>query len=84
LLASVYAVLGEIALRQGADDCLPVRPTKIAKYFIWSDVLTFLVQAGGGGMEVKEDLSNIGSKVRRTCLAFLLIGLTGYRFSLLV
>lgn len=60
----MYAILGQIALRQEADDCLPIRPTKIAKYFIWSDVITFLIQSSGGGMEVNQDLSNIGSKVK--------------------
>jgi hypothetical protein len=62
--ASVYSILGQIAWRLEADDCLPIRATKVAKYFIWSDVITFLIQSSGGGMQVQQSLSNIGSKVR--------------------
>jgi hypothetical protein len=63
VLASVYAILGQMALRLNADDCLPISATKIAKYFIWSDVVTFLIQSGGGGMQVQQSLSITGSKV---------------------
>jgi hypothetical protein len=80
-IASVYTILGQLAARNDADGLVPIRPTRIAKTFVWSgqcfralsspkdvahapaDVITFLIQAGGGGLEVQASSANIGAKV---------------------
>lgn len=36
---------------------------RVVKFFVWSDVITFLLQAGGGGMSALERLANIGKYV---------------------
>ncbi|KAF9498931.1 RTA1-domain-containing protein [Pleurotus eryngii] len=50
-IASTYALLGHLATYLECGDLLPlVRPRRITTAFVTSDVLTFLIQAGGGGM----------------------------------
>ena len=46
-----------------AKDCLWLKSSIIVKLFVWSDVITFLVQASGSGMEVNESMADIGSDV---------------------
>lgn len=36
---------------------------RVVKFFVWSDVITFLLQAGGGGMSAMERLADIGKYV---------------------
>jgi len=59
--------LGRLAQFLGPEvsACLPVRATRLAKIFVWSDVITFWIQAGGGGLtaSANPDTANIGSKV---------------------
>jgi hypothetical protein len=35
-IASVYAILGQFAARIDADDLVPIKPSRIAKTFVWS------------------------------------------------
>lgn len=52
-----------------AKECLFLRSSLITKLFVASDVFTFLLQAGGGGMSAgSPDMAKIGQKVRRTAL----------------
>lgn len=46
-----------------AKDCLWLKSSIIVKLFVWSDVITFFVQASGSGLEVNEDMADIGSNV---------------------
>ena len=59
LLQKLADSLGE----EAAKDCLYLRSSLIVKLFVWSDVITFLVQASGSGMEVNQDMADIGSNV---------------------
>jgi hypothetical protein len=62
-------LLARLALAMGdeAIHCLLLPATKIAKFFIWSDVVTFALQAAGGGLSTSktETSQRIGPKVRR-------------------
>ncbi|KAF7432587.1 hypothetical protein PC9H_004529 [Pleurotus ostreatus] len=50
-IASTYALLGHLATYLDCGDLLPlVRPSRITIAFVTSDVVTFLIQAGGGGV----------------------------------
>ncbi|KAJ7248819.1 RTA1 like protein-domain-containing protein [Mycena rebaudengoi] len=48
LLARLAATFGE----QVTKRCLLVRQTRIVKFFVWSDVVTFLPQAAGGAISI--------------------------------
>ena len=65
LLARLALAMGEEAIH-----CLLLPATKIAKFFIWSDVVTFALQAAGGGLSTSktETSQRIGPKVRRCIL----------------
>lgn len=66
-LAMDYQLLGRLsrALGDEANDCLFIRPTRISKLFITSDVITFLLQASGGGMSAGSgSMQKVGPKVR--------------------
>ncbi|KAF4575418.1 hypothetical protein EYR36_006777 [Pleurotus pulmonarius] len=50
-IASTYALLGHLATYLDSGDLLPlVSPRRITLAFVASDVITFLIQAGGGGL----------------------------------
>lgn len=60
-------ILGRLAVAMGdeAANCLVLPAARIAKFFVWSDVVTFLVQAAGGGLSSagSESMSKLGSRV---------------------
>lgn len=64
-LAQNYMLLPRLAEHLGAVDCLFLPPRLIARIFVWSDVITFWIQAGGGGLSASKDanMSNIGTKI---------------------
>ncbi|KAG8729763.1 hypothetical protein FRC11_008074 [Ceratobasidium sp. 423] len=62
-IATVYMLLGRLALHLDADEYLLVKSRIITKLFLTSDITTLLVQASGGGMSVMESLSDIGKKI---------------------
>jgi hypothetical protein len=63
-LAFDYAALPRLSLHLEADDCLWMRRTWIVKTFVWLDVLTFLAQLGGSGLQASTThLALIGNKV---------------------
>jgi hypothetical protein len=61
-LASCYSVLGQMASRLRAEDCLPIRASRVAAIFVWSDVVTFIIQAAGGSLEIKISTADLGAK----------------------
>jgi hypothetical protein len=67
-LAQDYMLLHHLADALGPDvakSCLFIRSTWITKLFVASDVFTFLLQAGGGGMSAgSADMAKMGQKVR--------------------
>ena len=44
--------------------CLFISSKRIVKIFVWADVATFLVQAGGGGLSANDSTAQTGSYVR--------------------
>lgn len=66
-LALEYMLLGRLALYLGpetvAKHCLVFRASRIAKFFVTMDVVTFLIQAAGGGMSAIESIANTGHKI---------------------
>ncbi|KAH8596878.1 RTA1 like protein-domain-containing protein [Bisporella sp. PMI_857] len=48
--ASIYMILGRIILLTQAESMSPIRAKWLTKIFVCGDVLSFLVQAGGGGL----------------------------------
>ncbi|KAJ0310982.1 hypothetical protein COL516b_001683 [Colletotrichum fioriniae] len=50
LAASIYGMLGRLIILSNSQDYSPVKPAILTKVFITSDVLSFLVQSGGGGI----------------------------------
>ncbi|RGP63808.1 hypothetical protein FSPOR_8415 [Fusarium sporotrichioides] len=48
--ASIYMVLGRIIRGLNADRHSLLKPTKLTKTFVLGDVLSFMIQGGGGGM----------------------------------
>ncbi|KOC12297.1 RTA1 domain protein [Aspergillus flavus AF70] len=51
--ASVYMILGRIIRMLNAGSISLIRPSWLTKIFVTGDVLSFLVQSGGGGMLAK-------------------------------
>ncbi|KAL4928055.1 RTA1 domain-containing protein [Aspergillus undulatus] len=49
--ASIYMLLGRIIRSLNASSLSPIRPTWLTKVFVTGDVLSFLLQSGGGGMQ---------------------------------
>ncbi|KAE9395967.1 RTA1-domain-containing protein [Gymnopus androsaceus JB14] len=65
-LATEYMLLSRLATSLGqdiADDCLLIPARRITKLFVWSDVITFWIQASGGGLSVNQKLSSVGTKI---------------------
>ncbi|KAG7096893.1 hypothetical protein E1B28_004299 [Marasmius oreades] len=64
-IAAVYVLLGRLARYIECDKHLLVSPRKITLVFVSSDVMTFLIQAAGGGTTTANDpdLIMIGSRI---------------------
>ncbi|CAD6893705.1 unnamed protein product [Tilletia controversa] len=66
-----YILFGRFAYNLQHDTTIPKRkesvtllnPLLFGRVFILSDVATFLIQAGGGGMQVSQDLAKMGAKI---------------------
>ncbi|KAH7236662.1 RTA1 like protein-domain-containing protein [Fusarium tricinctum] len=48
--ASIYMILGRIIRSLNADRHSLLKPTKLTRTFVLGDVLSFMIQGGGGGM----------------------------------
>ncbi|KAF8913532.1 RTA1 like protein-domain-containing protein [Mucidula mucida] len=72
--ASIYVILGRLIqyLGTGKLSIIPVR--HLTKFFVCGDVLSFLVQMGGGGISAK---GNLGQKVILVGLAMQILGVRG-------
>jgi len=65
-LATDYMLLSRLATSLGrdiADDCLLISSRRITRVFVWSDVITFWIQAAGGGMSTVQSLSKLGTDI---------------------
>ncbi|KAL4793105.1 RTA1 like protein-domain-containing protein [Aspergillus venezuelensis] len=64
--ASIYMILGRIIRVLHAESLSPIRPTWLTKIFVTGDVISFLVQSGGGGMQASAktpDKADLGEKM---------------------
>ncbi|KAJ6512800.1 RTA1 like protein-domain-containing protein [Mycena sanguinolenta] len=74
-LATDYMLLSHLARSfddEVSDRCLLIRHSRVTKIFVWSDVITFLLQSSGGAMTASKNnlsLVNVGNKIA-------LVGLT--------
>ncbi|KDN47510.1 hypothetical protein RSAG8_03650, partial [Rhizoctonia solani AG-8 WAC10335] len=70
-LAADYILLGRLVEHLNAGQYLFIRPDRVMKIFLVSDLFTFAVQACGGGMSTTNDLDKlrIGQKLFLTGLA---------------
>ena len=60
-LANSYVILPRLASWLEAEDCLFLKSRIIVRLFVWSDVITFFLQASGGGMTAgSESMADIG------------------------
>ncbi|KJR86903.1 RTA1 like protein [Sporothrix schenckii 1099-18] len=55
--ASIYIVLGRIVVHVHGESCALVPPRWLTKVFVCGDVLSFLLQAGGGGYQAAGTLA---------------------------
>ncbi|KAJ6489389.1 RTA-like protein [Mycena vulgaris] len=67
-LATDYMLLARLAStfpEEVSQSCLLIRPSRIVKFFVWSDGITFFLQASGGGLTATKNAStaNIGNKI---------------------
>ncbi|KAL5334111.1 RTA1 like protein-domain-containing protein [Aspergillus crustosus] len=64
--ASIYMLLGRIISGLNAGSLSPIRPTWLTKIFVTGDVISFLLQSGGGGMQASAkdaDKAEMGEKM---------------------
>jgi hypothetical protein len=61
-LANSYVILPRLASWLEAEDCLFLKSRVIVRLFVWSDVITFFLQASGGGLTAagSKNMQNIG------------------------
>ncbi|CAK5265173.1 unnamed protein product [Mycena citricolor] len=60
-LATDYMILSRLAATFSPDvvsRCLAIRPTRVVRIFVWSDVLTFFLQSSGGGLTATKSASS--------------------------
>ncbi|KAF4575036.1 RTA-like protein [Pleurotus pulmonarius] len=75
-IAATYVLLGRLAAFIDCDEYLIVRPRRITIAFVTSDIVTFLIQAAGGGVSASSrDLhtNEIGSHIFLAGLAAQLV-----------
>ncbi|GAA5867284.1 hypothetical protein JCM1840_005010 [Sporobolomyces johnsonii] len=76
-LANDYVLLCRLANAFGpdvADQALLIRPSRIVKIFVWSDVITFWLQACGGGMSAASgSIASLGHDVALVGLVLQLV-----------
>ncbi|KJX94489.1 RTA1 domain protein [Zymoseptoria brevis] len=72
LAATIYMSLSRIIIAPAARDLSPVRPSRMSKWFIFGDVVCFLVQLAGVGMGVtpSRHIQELGAKVVVVGLVF--------------
>ncbi|KAI9642618.1 hypothetical protein NHQ30_009423 [Ciborinia camelliae] len=61
--ATIYMIFGRIVLFVNAPSASLISPKNITKIFVGGDVVSFMMQASGGGMMVVSSMSALGQKV---------------------
>ena len=62
-IATVYMLLGRLAVQLDAEEFLLIKPRIVTKLFVTSDIVTLLIQASGGSMSSMKSLNKIGTKI---------------------
>jgi len=86
-LATDYIILNKMALSLDPKigrTALFISPTKIVRIFITSDVITFLLQATGGGMSVQPSSATAGKNIALIGLILQLLSFVLFTILLLV
>ncbi|EIM86536.1 uncharacterized protein STEHIDRAFT_139394 [Stereum hirsutum FP-91666 SS1] len=86
-LATNYVTLTHLSNSLGDDvvaRCLLIRSSRLVRFFVWSDVITFFVQAGGSGLTSTASLATIGSDVAIVGLALQLASYVLFTMVLLI
>lgn len=66
-IANNYIILPRLATHLGEERCLFIKSRIIVRLFVWSDIITFLFQAAGGGMaSVGGSIASTGETVSRS------------------
>lgn len=68
--------LGQALGEEVSRKCLLLKPHRIARIFVSVDIVTFWVQAGGGGLSVNADLAETGKWIALVGLIIQLIALS--------
>ncbi|KAG8865224.1 hypothetical protein FRB96_000114 [Tulasnella sp. 330] len=84
--SKVYILLGRLARELRMGQYLIVKPEKLTKYFLCSDISTFLIQAAGGGMSTSLNLKSrdTGRKIFLAGLALQLVSFAFFTICFLV
>ncbi|KAF9019389.1 RTA1 like protein [Hymenopellis radicata] len=61
--ASIYVILGRLIRYLGTEKLSVIPVRHLTKFFVCGDVLSFLVQSGGGGISAKSDTAEMGQKI---------------------
>ncbi|KDN35312.1 hypothetical protein RSAG8_11698, partial [Rhizoctonia solani AG-8 WAC10335] len=62
-IATVYMLLGRLAIHLDADEYLLIKSRLITKIFVTSNIVTLMIQASGGSMAASTTNGNLGSKI---------------------
>ncbi|KAB5590798.1 hypothetical protein CTheo_5760 [Ceratobasidium theobromae] len=77
-IATAYMLLGRLAIHLRADEFLLVKSRIITKLFLTSDIITLLIQAGGGSMASSASTGKLGTKIFLVGLIIQLISFIVY------
>ncbi|KAB5591069.1 hypothetical protein CTheo_5481 [Ceratobasidium theobromae] len=77
-IATAYMLLGRLAIHLRADEFLLVKSRIITKLFLTSDIVTLLIQAGGGSMAASASTGKLGTKIFLVGLIIQLISFIVY------
>ncbi|KAJ7108401.1 RTA1 like protein-domain-containing protein [Mycena crocata] len=88
-LATDYMLLARLAAtfdEEVSKSCLLIRPSRIVRIFVWSDAITFFLQASGGGLTATKNIStaNIGNKITMIGLSLQLLSFALFTVLILV
>ncbi|KZP04761.1 RTA1-domain-containing protein [Athelia psychrophila] len=89
-LATNYIILSRLAVSLSTESapisttCLLLPAQRIAKIFVWSDVITFWIQASGGGLSAQQSLAAVGQDIALVGLVLQLLSYALYTVLLLV
>lgn len=61
--ATIYMIYGRLVLFVNATEASIIRPALVTKVFVCGDVVSFFMQAGGGGMMAQASMADMGQKI---------------------